>query len=637
MFFVYLTLQRWIRLLHYEHLDWQLQAGDAKVTTSKTALSGDWYFCSPFTGQYADSTRCKDIENIPSTIRRRATQLHLQAGVTYPIVGGSSINVINGGALVLPVGNTWFTNFTPPRATASNYTLGFYKGAQIWVTGVTSTANSATLTMANGTLSLGTSTDTTPAIQIHLRGAGNYVTDATGGSYSFTLTLGFAELIVTGGVLAAAQLAGDGPISRKVKDLFGDIRAYEGVSAMYYAGTVTVANSEGDGNVLKLTLTFNSGSGKTSSAGSSQVATETPLPQREWGLWDTFSGLLGGDEEDLDKGYELSLTPMSHAALGEDLARYQMTALGEVLQQQHQQVDRLQAEGQFSLDNPNASPRLSGWVYSSQKQYERGDGGGADSTHEFNGSLMASGMLLAVTDSLWVGMWAGKSDVQREHDANHATGNQGIHSYTGGWSGVFAHYHGFGMSFSGLVSHSKGEVESRRFASVADSRLTGRGEFDLDQWHLQGSIGPRDTWQFGSVSVHSELQLRYLNVQQGAFSEQLLLKGAAGSYQVAASNSDLLQGGVSFTLSRLVANTSQDMTFGMLKQLHRNGNELAGSATDMSTLTATDTSPWEQLFYVKFSQSISVGNASGEFYYEGESDMNNYNNSTLGIRLQQTF
>ena len=628
------------KVTYYEHLDWQLQAlqaGDAKVTTSKTALSGDWYFCSAYG---TDPVRCADIVNIPFATRRRATQLHLQAGVTYPIVGGSNINVINRGALVLPVGNTQFTNFTPPRATASDYTLGFYRDAEIWVTGVTSTANSATLTLANGILRLGTSTDTTPAIQIHLRGAGNYVTDATGGSYSFTLTLGFAELIADNNTFTAGQLSQDADLYKnRITRLFasGGIRAYEGVSAMYYAGTVTVTNSEGDVNVLKLTLTFNSGSGKTSSAGSSQVVTETPLPQREWGLWDTFSGLLGGDEEDLDEGYELSLTPMSHAALGEDLARYQMTALGEVLQQQHQQVDRLQAEGQFSLDNPNASPRLSGWVYSSQKQYERGDGGGADSTHEFNGSLMASGMLLAVTDSLWVGMWAGKSDVQREHDANHATGNQGIHSYTGGWSGVFAHYHGFGMSFSGLVSHSKGEVESRRFASVADSRLTGRGEFDLDQWHLQGSIGPRDTWQFGSVSVHSELQLRYLNVQQGAFNEQLLLKGAAGSYQVAASNSDLLQGGVSFTLSRLVANTSQDMTFGMLKQLHRNGNELAGSATDMSTLTATDTSPWEQLFYVKFSQSISVGNASGEFYYEGESDLNNYNNSTLGIRLQQTF
>ena len=629
------------KVSNFEILQWLRDGSDsgAGVKHSGVGFTGDWNICA---GQASAPNQCYD------EVHRHATELHLQTDLTYYLTSNANLNIGYGGALLLSQGSTFAAHFTMPgEFRTSNYQLNMGANATIKVNNVAAIGgqkSAAILSLAGATVNLSSAAG---GIGVYLYGADSkkrFVSDARAGQFNFTLELAFDRLLIDS---SSANLLfnEDGSAEKTafksmISTLFTRIRAYED-GVQYYPGTFVVDYRVADANAATLTLsalilnlTFSASSSQLSGDGQAVV----PHPQRGWGLWNSFTAILGADETRLDYAYAQILDPLSHAAFSEDLARYQMLSLSQVLERQ-QQVTAEQRGGELGLDGyRGGASSVHGWAFSTNKHYVRGDDSDSALRHEFNGVMEAAGMLLPVSDGVWVGAWAGKSSSRREHDTERATAAQVSHEYEGGWVGIYGEYHGKGVRFSGAWSHNQGEVESRRYAELSNLQLSGRGDFALEAWHAQGSISPLIAWRLAGLSIRPELQLRYLSIQQEGFQEQLFLDGAAATYEVFPSSNKLLQGGVNVTLEQVATGATRSLKLGMLEQLEQRGNELSGVATDMDVLRARDRSAWQRLFYLKFKQNINLGGGlSSEFYFESETDLSQYNTATGGIRIQQSF
>ena len=634
-----------VRVSGFEKLHWRLADGGTEGGQSNTQIVGGWYLCDSTPGSCG-------IDGNGDNRAPHGTQLHLLTAsqLRYSIGFSSLLYFGHGGALVLQPGATSLASVSLQTLAAGvvedvsrAFDVVFVAGANLILDGVSASATSATLNLAGGDLRL------LGNMGVYLQGDGRYVSDASGGNYSFELAISFADgspitlsdgtvftpdsrlLYGSGSTLADGALTSDkAALLTDLAALFTRVRAYEG--AKYRSGDVTVAVTAVDENAvskelktLTLTLSF---------AASAAEQSGGQLAGSSWSLWDSLNDMAGGNQETLERIYNESLSPDAYAALSEDLARYQLGTMEEVLARQQEQVDSL---SDASSLHDYRDRKFSGWTFASRKNGSHGDSI-SRAEHEFNGVLEVAGVVMAINQNSWLGAWLGASQLQRKHDVGNATAYQANHSYRGVWSGVYGEHRRHGVSVVAMLAHSQGKVESNRQAKINRQTLIGEGEFDLDVWHAQVQVNPVDGWQWQGLTLRPNMQLRYHHSTRGEIMERLVLQGNSGDYLIAPATSAALQGVVGLNVSRSRAAASERFSIGVATTLAKSSDSIKGYAQAMPLLSSRDTAYNDNLYYLNYHHEISLTNTlQATFSLTAESDFLNYSTQQTNITLRQSF
>ena len=633
-------------LTGFEKLYWQTTNVDSDaVQQSAVLIAGAWNFCDT-----SQDSCISDAQGVSPS--GHAAELHVQSGVRYAMGINSQLNFGRGGQLVLGTGTTSLElsmqqNYLGPPDVLGEvgFEVNFAAGTNLLFEDVSNLENAASLSISGGGLYL------LGDVGVFLHSNARYVLNAPNGVYTFTLRLNFdasatitlpnGEAFVPKSTLYFGTERRDAnlllntdevQLLEELTAMFTRVGAYEG--ALFYSGDVSVAVTPVDEDALvqklrTITVTF--------TFDSNDLAEELPSPSSgsAWALWESFNLLSQGDEALLARIYHHSLNPTAYAALGEDLVHYQMGNMDRLLVRQREQSEMLRREGVWHYDDRQFS--MKGWVLNDRQSYVRGDGV-SDADNEFHGALQAAGVVVALSQNTWLGSWLGASQVQRKHDADNHTSNQSSHRYDAVWSGIYGEQHVYGARVTAMLAHSKGEVESNRRARVGQQVLTAEGEFDMDVWHVHMQVAPERPWQWQTISLDLEFQLRYHQSHRSTAKEYLLLDGAVGNYHVVGGVDKVLHGGAALHVTSTRGQNKPHFTLGYSKELKHDGARVAGSAPGMPMLSADDASSWKVLYYAKYTQDIKLTDELKVYFtLETESNLEQHTSNQATFNIRHNF